>query len=334
MKQKLILAILLSTLVILSNNSFAIEEDKGGKLSTLEVIQHTLNACSSCLHYKIVGVCFWLVCDAGICSVETTPKVDHYLPDVVVSVFQKQNTNPWDYANTVIDTVAYQAGNMQVKSMMGVDIGHGNEETSADKNSDTHFKEVDAIGNPAISILNKFRSFLIPSVATPFVPYYVSLADSYAWRSPIIESLMYPHRLIPGVSIVGSLANNWGNVYPRTGFLLQTNDAKASAVISQRAADIATHTTQPHAYKSLSTICGEDCKVFETKENDENTQWQMIYPITEKTCKVFGENDLTNATPWGTEATQKGNGNYTWVLWRHYRGCIQGEGKYLGSVEW
>ncbi len=85
MKQKLIFIILLGTLGLLSNNSFGIEEDKGGKLSKFQVIQHTLSACISCLRCKVVGLCFWL-CNAGIYSVETTPKVDHYLTDAVVSV--------------------------------------------------------------------------------------------------------------------------------------------------------------------------------------------------------------------------------------------------------
>ncbi len=58
----------------------------------------------------------------------------------------------------------------------------------------------------------------------------------------------------------------------------------------------------------------------------------MVYPDAENMCEPFGENDLKNLTPWHSNASQKGKGNYTWVLWRHYKGCIEGEGKYSGSI--
>lgn len=322
-KQIMVVFILFNTFIkiipmALANENYAI--------STLSVIQITLNATQNCLHYKIIGLCFWLDCHAGICTTNTTLKVNHYLPDVVVSVFQKSDSNPWDFGNTVLDTVAKPIGNTQIKNILKTDMGHGNEQTGSDKDQDTHFKEADLVGNPTISLFNKFKHFLIYSEAIPFTPYYLSMADSYAWRSPLIETALYPHSLIPGVHIVGSLQNNWGNVYPRTGFILQINGNKAAAVIAQRAADIATQSKPPqsHVYKLLSNDCGKECKVFEIKENYSSTQWQMIYPSSEKTCGVFGENDLDNIP--------ESNGNYAWVLWQHYQGYIQGEGKYMGSI--
>jgi hypothetical protein len=43
----------------------------------------------------------------------------------------------------------------------------------------------------------------------------------------------------------------WGNVYPRSGFVSQTDDDKASAVVAQRVADIITRAGQPHVYQVL-----------------------------------------------------------------------------------
>lgn len=303
------------------------------ELSTISVIQNTISAIPECLHYKVTGVCFWLQCSGPICSVNPTLKVDHYLPDAVASVFRNKDSNPWDFARTVVDPVAYQAGNAQAKGIMGVALGQGNEQASSVHDNDNHLKEVDIIGNPAVALFTGFRQVVLPSTAQPFLPYYTSLTDSYMWRSPLIETLMYPQSLIPGVHIVGSLINNWGNIYPRTGFIIQPADAKAAAVIAQRAADIATSTMQPHVYNPLSKNCGTECQVFDTKENDPNTQWQMVYPNAESKCIVFGENDSTSKTPWNSEATQKGNGNYVWVMWRRYKGCIPGEGKYIGNIK-
>lgn len=307
---------------------------EGGELSTQSVIQATLKAIPHCFHYKVIGACFWQNCTTGGCTITSTTKVEHYLPDLVVSVFRNKNSNPWDYARTIVDPSAAIAGNIQLKRTMNVHLGDGNEEAASIHDTDTHFKEVDIIGNPAIPIFSTIQAFVLPSTAKPFVPYYLSMVDAYAWRSPQIESKLYPQYLFPGIRIVGSLINNWGSVFPRTGFLMQPMDAKAAAVMAQRAADIVTHSKQPHIYKELSSNCGVECHAAEAKENDENTKWQMVYPSIENKCVVFGEDNPTpiSASPWRSATAQKGNGNYVCVLWRHSEGCVQREGKYIGNV--
>lgn len=324
--------ILISILSLSSFQMSNILADEVKPLTTFNVVQDTLQALPNCFRYKIVGLCFWLKCVGNFCSINTTSKVDHYLPDAVVSVFQKQNSNPWDYANKIVDAAAFPIGNSEVKQTLGFDIGHGNKNASTLQDVDTHAKEADLVGNPALKVFSSFSQYVLPSQASPFTPYYVSLIDSYMWRSPLYEMLMYPHTLIPGVHIVGSLADNWGSVYPRTGIIMQPQDAKAAGVIAQRSADIATRSMQPHIYQSLTNPCGTQCEVKEAKENDKNTEWQMIYPTVETTCKVFGENELSSPKLWGSDNAQKSNGNYAWVLWRHYHGCIEGAGQYLGSI--
>jgi len=291
-------------------------------------------AIPSCLHYKVIGVCYWLVCEGSNCHVETTPKIEHYLPDAVVSVFRQSNSNPWDYAHSVVDPAAYQAGKAEVKTTMGFNLAEGNQSESNNEEQNNHFKEADLIGNPAISFFSSKADVFLPSQAKPLLPYYTSLGDAYMWRSPLIEAARYAAYLVPGIHVVGSLVNQWGAVYPRVGFINQPADGKAAAVIAQRAADIATRGEQPHIYNPLNTddSCGDHCQTWEAIENDANTQWQMIYPISDHQCQVFGENDLTSLQPWGQDAAVKGDGNYAWVMWRHYKGCIPGRGKYLGST--
>ncbi|EPH6592434.1 TraU family protein, partial [Escherichia coli] len=59
--------------------------------------------------------------------------------------------------------------------------------------------------------------------------------------------------LIPGKREIGSQEeeNMWGNVYPRSGFVTQTDDDKAAAVVAQRVADIITRTGEPHVYQAV-----------------------------------------------------------------------------------
>src|SRR3546814_19867150 len=73
------------------------------------------------------------------------------------------------------------------------------------------------------------------------MPYLLSPLDMLAWRYNVPE-MVYPEALIPGRREVGARTtmNLWGNVYPRGGFLHQTDDFKAGAVVAQRAGDVVT----------------------------------------------------------------------------------------------
>jgi integrating conjugative element protein (TIGR03756 family) len=69
----------------------------------------------------------------------------------------------------------------------------------------------------------------------------LSTLDTLAWRYNVPE-LVYPEALIPGMREIGSRtsANLWGNVYPRGGFLHQSDVYRTAAVVAQRAGAIVT----------------------------------------------------------------------------------------------
>lgn len=94
--------------------------------------------------------------------------------------------------------------------------------------------------------------YVCQGAGTALRPYLLSTLDAVAWRYGMPESL-YPEALTPGMREVGSRAsgNLWGNVYPRSGFLHQTDDYKAAAVVAQRAGDVITRRGQPHVYQPL-----------------------------------------------------------------------------------
>jgi len=304
----------------------------GGELNTFKITETSMTGLSNCLHYTVKGLCFWYKCNLSGCGVKPTLRLEHYLPDVVITVADRYQNNPWDFANTVIDPLAEKGGQVQIQNISGISMGYGSEGSRGVTDIDNRYKEVDIIGNPGILFFSNLHEFFLRSTAIPFTPYYTSLLDAYAWRYLGLEKF-YPGAMIPGIHEIGQiLINDWGPLFPRNGFIVQPNDAKASAVLALRAANIITQIEQPHLYNPLSSDCGEHCRATIAKENSGDVLFQMIYPETSDQCIKFGENDATAITPWGAKATLNGKGNYVWIMWRRYEGCIQSDGIYLGQV--
>ena len=62
-------------------------------LNTASIVASALSP--DCLEYRVVGICYWLYCTWGGCSVRTSIKVRHYVPDAVVSSYTNTGENPW-----------------------------------------------------------------------------------------------------------------------------------------------------------------------------------------------------------------------------------------------
>lgn len=288
------------------------------------------------LNYRIEGLCFWLHYSMGVPYVTTTLRVNEFLPDAIVSVFDHEGTNPWLYANTVIDPASKKVGDATSNSIDGMAPSATTYSGDGNGGSMEQFKEVDVIGDPALPVFFSRLSFaMIPTEAVPFEPYYVSLADSYLWRDPMMEDVAHPEDLLPDVRTEGSALDQWGPIYPREGYINQLGDYKAAAVIALRGADIATNSNQGHVYHSLhSGSCGSHCRVWPSHENDfADVKYQELYPKSTTTAKkVFGINDALSVGTYGQDQLAKGKGNYVWVMWRHYAGCIQGGGRFIGET--
>ena len=367
-------------------------------LSTSQIVSQTLSA-MSCLQYQVVGICFWLRCTISGCSVETSIKVGHYNPDVVVSSYPNVNSPPWQ------ETMAYTGAALSNSSLFTIlgsvnqtqnfvdltgdgDYGwetetncnqgsHGNPDfdsltyLSSDCNFTipvmtggassfpyelqggvdtnganggpkqhvaTKYMETDAIGNPAILAMSFLSGtgYVCPSAAIPLYPYFLSVEDAVNWRFASLE-MFYPASLVPGMREIGYFPlNTWGAVYPRTGFTTQNEHPKSAAITAQRVGDIVTRSMQPHAYRPIGTDCdGNDMKCFPPpplEETDEDTgKWQMLKPIAQSSCEVFGQNDTLSVNSWANYKEDE-HGDYTWNLWRPYS-CCEREGQaFLGST--
>ncbi|EJU5145262.1 TIGR03756 family integrating conjugative element protein, partial [Salmonella enterica] len=210
------------------------------------------SASPSCISWRVSGICYWLLCTPFGCTVKTSIKVTHFIPETVVSVYQDKGKNPW----TEMALVSGTSGGVE-NAISGAQAGlsaGGGESVSkvpGQRSLHTRFKYADAIGHPATSLIGgQIPGYSCNSAATPLLPYFLSTLDTLVWRTGVPE-LAYPEALIPGKREVGSQdsKNMWGNVYPRSGFITQQDDYKAGAVIAQRVADIITRSGQVHVYQ-------------------------------------------------------------------------------------
>lgn len=298
------------SLLVLTLPAFAI--------TTPQIITSAL--APDCLQYRVVGLCYWLLCTPFGCAVKTSVKVKHNLPDLVVSAYTAPGDNPWQEMALL---------NAPLSGAVG-----GGDTNSRINNSKTkiRFKDADAFGHPAGETFFRFLSaygYSCSNNVVPFQPYFLSTLDALVWRSGIPETL-YPEALIPGRREVGQTGDLWGNVYPRGGALGQTHDYKAGAVIAQRSADIVTRSGQLHVYLPLvqSSSPGYWPPPPVTEGLPGNHSWQMLAPQMNSQCAIFPDRGITD-TYADRLAT---DGNYTWALWRPYSCCQRRGQTFLGST--
>lgn len=285
-------------------------------LNTATIASSTLSP--DCLEYRVVGICFWLFCTNFGCSVETSVKVRHFVPDAVVSSYSNTGANPW------VEVQSMSQPNATAQAGGDGTTNHDNENNLA------KFKNGDVIGHPGGYVFSQFASsfgYSCEGAGTAFMPYLLSTLDTIAWRYNIPE-MAYPEALIPGEREIGTRSdrNLWGNVYPRGGLLHQSDDYMAGAVVAQRAGDVVTRRGQLHVYQPLLADAEDGYwPAGELIESDATTgKWQELTPTLSRTCAVF---------PHSETRVQAQQGDYAWALWRPYS-CCEREGQiFLGSVD-
>lgn len=253
-----------------------------------------------CIDYCVDGICFWLKCSLWGCWIVTTPHISHNLPDLVVTSYKNPSENPF----------------LEVKAldiMPNIDGGELSSTQVAKKNKHLKFREASVVGNPVSYALSRAKYFC-PSKVKPYMPYYLSTLDSYLWRSGLTE-LIYPSTYTPGMNEVGPLNSSWGSIYPRAGFLVQSNDVRNAAVIAERALAIVSEPFSPHVSKHTP---GK----FKT-----GGKWQMIVPKAEKQCVKFGYQPQS----WLEERIDE-DSQYGWTAWHRYSCCIPGPGSLIGTT--
>ncbi|MCW2478054.1 TIGR03756 family integrating conjugative element protein [Candidatus Symbiopectobacterium sp. NZEC135] len=299
---------LATVLLTAASSSFA--------LNTTAIISSSLSP--DCLEYRVTGICYWLLCTKFGCTVRTSVKVRHYVPDAVVSSYSNTGENPW------VEVRAMSMPNTTARGGGDGTSNHGNE------NNLSKFRNADVIGHPGGQAFSQFVSssgYICDGAGTAFMPYLLSTLDTIAWRYNIPEAV-YPEALIPGMREIGARTtrNLWGSVYPRGGFLHQVDSHRASAVVAQRAGDIVTRRGQLHIYQPLLANTRDGYwPAGALMENDASTgKWQELTPRPSSSCTVF---------PHTGTLTQARQDNYAWALWRPYSCCQRRGQTFLGSVD-
>ncbi|MGX3020383.1 TIGR03756 family integrating conjugative element protein [Ursidibacter sp. B-7004-1] len=293
--------------------------------STTQAIGNEINGATiasaigdnSCMNYQAVGVCFWLKCTYWKCSVKTSTKISHFIPEVVVSTYNHDNHSPW--------TEVQQLN----KGAMG-----GQHQTPSKMYTQYTFKNGEAIGHPGGFVLQAIGSsgYTCESQTTGYVPYFLSSLDFFAWNLGMPE-MFYPESTTPTMREVKANGDLWGNIYPRSGSVTQTHDYKAAAVVAQRIADIISRNGQLHIYYPLTKKNSRDGKWYpkEVEEGDKKThRWQMLSPKTENSCSIFPDGGTSSTYSDKLSTTE----NYSWALWRPYACCKKRGQVFLGNTDW
>ena len=156
-------------------------------ISTFGIATRVISKTLTNSHYKIIGNCTWAVGHYPPTLVET-PAIEQFLPDLIVTVANSPDTNPWIEAGALFEnkanTALYQS---TYRLATGYSLGFGDDsgQSSIMHLNDERTRVVNVIGSPAgFYRLPKLSHQAETLFATP---YYLSEADAVPDRTEIAE---------------------------------------------------------------------------------------------------------------------------------------------------
>ena len=297
-------------------------------ITSFQIAARVLEKVFTNSHYKVIGNCTWA--DGKLPpNLIAVPAVEQFIPDLVVTVSNRPDTNPWVEAKALFENPAARAfyqKTYELATGYELGFGEGSSQISGMHMNDERTLVVDVIGSPAE--LYRFP-WISHQPETRFAyPYYISEADAVGDRTEIAEiAYMASHPQLLINHDIGSASDSWGHEIPRLMRVTQPSRFRASVVAAMHAVDIVTNHNSLHVTHSTANRCGKNCVVanvtFDPKR--ENVIWQEVYP---KNRNI----NAAKATDFGIADDKAGNGNYVFVVWRKYRGCIQHQGQYIAAL--
>ena len=278
-------------------------------------------------HPRITGVCLWLS-DELPPKIKPGPALSQFVPDLVVSVSNNPGENPWLEMNALFENEPMLKGYQEIfKFSTGFPLGFGNDSMLVTSNhlNEGRSRVVHVYAAPSAYIkIPGITHKAATRLQSAF--YYSSLADAVPERQEATELVYLATR--PSLLIgheIGSSTYNWGFEVPRSMHVNHPSRYRASVVAALHAADIATNHGF-HIKKEVPDTCGPHCVisnvVFDPKQ--EKTIWQEVYPLN-RNILPGARNDF------GIEDDKKGNGNYVFVVWRKYEGCVKQKGRFIAG---
>ncbi|KTD23925.1 TIGR03756 family integrating conjugative element protein [Legionella maceachernii] len=320
MKTRLISASLLICVCVHAQESI----NPRNPISTLGIATKVLSKTVKNSHYKIIGSCTWAVTKPAPQLIEV-PAVEQFIPDLIVTVANHPESNPWIEAKALYEnpaSIALYQKTYQLATGFPLAFGDTSAQISTMHTNEARTRVVNVIGSPA-------GFYRLPEVShkpeTQFgFPYYLSEADAISDRTEIAEiAYMATHPQLLINHTIGKQGQVWGNEIPRIMQISNPSRFRASVVAALHAADIVTNKNSLHVTQSTKNSCGKNCVVANVIFDPQQKQviWQEVYPKNRNISFAADDEGITDEL--------LGNGNYIFVVWRKYRGCVQHEGKLI-----
>ncbi|HBD9439232.1 TPA: TraU family protein [Legionella pneumophila] len=321
------LLIFLFMLISLSAFSAQDEVKSDDYITSVGIVAKIIPKLYKNLHYRIIGVCVW---QRGWHAPTMTPEIEHFFPDLVVSSYQRPYSNPWLEINKIYEnSTATKTQESIYKTVVGLKPSYGDSNTPG--TSGLHQKRylVDVVGSPYNLLRIPFA--LLRPETRPLKPYYLALWDLAVSRLQVVE-IALSLRHLPNASQfvsgfpIGSALSIWGYEMPRHFITHTTSKFRAAMVAAMQGADLVTNVNSGHIVASTTNSCGKNCVVSNVTfdPNGKNVLWQEVFPNNRMITPGLEGHEHEE-----TQDDIKGNGNYVFVVWRKYRGCVQDRGKLI-----
>ena len=138
----------------------ATQTASAGGISTVQIMSDTITAIPSCLNYSITGMCFFLRCELFYCYITESIRVQHYMPDDVVSTYPSSDQHPWIDIGKLLSTALKSPGDALMGSI--TDSQADTWQQMPTREQIVLFKSADAIGNPVEAIIGGNMTFGFP----------------------------------------------------------------------------------------------------------------------------------------------------------------------------
>ncbi|WP_338854170.1 TraU family protein (plasmid) [Alteromonas macleodii] len=298
---------------------------------------------NSCVDLKVKGACEWWKCSLFGCSFKTTTIIEHYTPDVVISVYDDLGNSPFEGTDLFTRITSALLGRNS----------NGGANASVDRPTNVISRHVDVYGSPAsLGLINLLNTLPLGLACEPgsdvLKPYFISSFNPYIWYTGFVDSLVNMEQRLQVRKVTeredgerGSafdLNPFWGGIFPRSGAVVSQDHFRASAVFAARAIDIVINgNSVGHFRQDLDGRKGSyylPSAKFEEWDSYEG-RFQMLYPEKESKCHILGDRNIRKNNLDGWSDRRSKDGDYAWHYWRRYKCCPRPRGySLLFKVEW
>lgn len=317
--------VLCCCLILFSMTALGFESTKPTKpTSTPQIAVRVLKKLTKNSHLRVIGSCMWLERNVPP-KLTPGPAVSQFVPDLIVTVSNNPGENPWIEANTLYEN---KAALTTYKSLfttalnLPLGFGDGSGQLASQHLNEDRTRVVSVIGSP--SAVYQIKGITHKPETTFMKLYYSSLADAVNERTELGEvAYMATHPQLLINHDIGSSSYFWGHELPRLMRVTQPSRYRASVVAAMHAADIVTNEGM-HLKVPTTNSCGPHCVVANVVFDPRQKQviWQEVYPKNRNIIPGAPSDE-------GIDDEEKGNGNYVFVVWRKYKGCVTQSGKLL-----